>query len=245
MECQSLPVPLSITHRLVGMGILLASLAPVFIILFYIYFRDKYEKEPLKMLVKAILGGILIILPVIFVERWLSALAPFSGKVGQAAWHAFVVAGSTEEVFKFLALYLLIWKSPSFNEKFDGIVYAVFVSLGFAAVENVMYVMDGGLQTAAIRAFTAVPAHAIFGISMGYYLGIAHMYEELRKTYLLRALLIPILLHGVYDFILMVEIGWLLILFIPYVILLYVLGMRKMKTLSDASVFKPLDEAVE
>ena len=221
------------------MAVLLASLAPVFIILLYIYFRDKYEKEPLGMLVKALLGGVLIILPVIFVERWLMALSPFTSKVGAAAWHAFVVAGSTEEVFKYLALYLLIWKSPSFNEKFDGIVYAVFVSLGFAAVENVMYVMDGGLQTAAIRALTAVPAHAIFGVTMGYYLGIAHMYEELRKEYLLRAIAIPILLHGIYDFILMVEIGWLLLLFIPYVVLLYVMGMKKLKVLSNASVFKP------
>lgn len=224
------------------MAILLASLAPVFIILFYIYFRDKYDKEPLGMLLKALLGGILIILPVIFVERHLSSLSPFAGKVGAAAWHAFAVAGFTEEVFKYLALYLLIWKSPSFNEKFDGIVYAVFVSLGFAAVENVMYVMEGGLQTAAIRAITAVPAHAIFGVTMGYYLGIAHMYEELRKQYLLRAIAIPVLLHGIYDFILMVEIGWLLILFIPYVVLLYVMGIKKMKALSNASVFKPVDD---
>jgi len=227
------------------MAVLLASLAPVLIILFYIYFRDKYEKEPLGMLVKALLGGVLIILPVIIVERWLSALSPFSGKVGAAAWHAFVVAGSTEEIFKYLALYLLIWKSPSFNEKFDGIVYAVFVSLGFAAVENVMYVMEGGLQTAAIRALTAVPAHAIFGVTMGYYLGIAHMYEELKKEYLLRAIAIPVLLHGIYDFILMVEIGWLLILFIPYLVLLYIMGIKKMKTLSNASVFKPVDETKE
>jgi RsiW-degrading membrane proteinase PrsW (M82 family) len=227
------------------MAILLASLAPVFIILFYIYFRDKYEKEPLRMLVKALLAGVLVILPVIFVEQWLSALSPFSGKVGAAAWHAFVVAGTTEEVFKYLALYLLIWKSPSFNEKFDGIVYAVFVSLGFAAVENVMYVLEGGMQTAAIRALTAVPAHAIFGVTMGYYVGIAHMYEELRKSYLQRAIFVPLLLHGIYDFILMVEIGWLLVLFVPYVILLYVMGMKKMKALSDTSVFKPVDEATD
>jgi RsiW-degrading membrane proteinase PrsW (M82 family) len=227
------------------MAVLLASLAPVLIILFYIYFRDKYEKEPLGMLIKALLAGVLIILPVILVERWLSALSPFSGKVGAAAWHAFVVAGSTEEIFKYLALYLLIWKSPSFNEKFDGIVYAVFVSLGFAAVENVLYVMEGGLQTAIMRALTAVPAHAIFGVTMGYYLGIAHMYEELRKQYLLRAITIPVLLHGIYDFILMVEIGWLLILFIPYVVLLYIMGIKKMKALSNASVFKPVDETIK
>ena len=224
------------------MIILLASLAPVFIILFYIYFRDKYEKEPLSLLIKSVVAGILVVLPVIFVERLLLGLMPPFGKVAAAAYHAFVVAGSTEEVFKFLALYLLIWKSPSFNEKFDGIVYAVFVSLGFAAVENIMYVMDGGVQTALIRAFTAVPAHALFGVTMGYYLGIAHMYDELRKPYLRKALLIPILLHGIYDFILMVEVGWLLALFVPYVIGLYIMGMRKLKVLSDASIFKPLTE---
>jgi len=188
------------------MAVLLASLAPVLIILFYIYFRDKYDKEPLGLLLKALLMGIVIIVPVIFIERLLMNLMPQSSKVAAAAYHAFVVAGSTEELFKFLALYLLVWKSPSFDEKFDGIVYAVFVSLGFAGVENVLYVMDGGMQTALTRALTAVPAHAIFGITMGYYLGIAHMYKELQGPYLARALLVPILLHGIYDFILMVEV---------------------------------------
>jgi RsiW-degrading membrane proteinase PrsW (M82 family) len=224
------------------MAVLLASLAPVLIILFYIYFRDKYDKEPLGLLLKALLMGIVVIIPVIFIERMLMILMPQSSKVAAAAYHAFVVAGSTEELFKFLALYLLVWKSPSFNEKFDGIVYAVFVSLGFAGVENVLYVMDGGMQTALTRALTAVPAHAIFGITMGYYLGIAHMYKELKGPYLARALLVPILLHGIYDFILMVEVGWLLLLFIPYVIALYIMGMKKMKEHSDTSVFKPMEE---
>jgi len=224
------------------MTALLASLAPVLIILFYIYFRDKYEKEPLGMLIKALLLGVIIVLPVIFLERLLMSFMPQSGRVAAAAWHAFIVAGVSEELFKFLALYLLIWKSPSFNEKFDGIVYAVFVSLGFAGVENVLYVMDGGMQTALVRALTAVPAHAIFGITMGYYLGIAHMYKELRSSYLMRALLIPILLHGIYDFILMVEVDWLLLLFLPFVIALYIMGMKKMKVLSDTSIFKPIEE---
>ena len=224
------------------MAVLLASLAPVFIILFYIYFRDKYEKEPLGMLIKALLLGIVIVIPVIFVERMLMILMPQSSKVAEAAYHAFVVAGSTEELFKFLALYLLVWKSPNFNEKFDGIVYAVFVSLGFAGVENVLYVMDGGMQTALTRALTAVPAHAIFGITMGYYLGIAHMYRELKGKYLTRALLVPILLHGIYDFILMVEVDWLLLFFVPFLIVLYIMGIKKMKVLSDTSIFKPLEE---
>ena len=159
--------------------------------------------------------------------------------MGGAAYNAFLVAGTTEEVFKFLALYLLIWKSPSFNEQFDGIVYAVFVSLGFAAVENVMYVLESGYETAAIRAITAVPAHAIFGITMGYYFGIAHRYNEIRKSHIRKAIGVPILLHGIYDFILMVEVTWLLILFVPYVVFLYAGGARKLRTLSEASVFKP------
>lgn len=190
------------------------------------------------LLAKALVVGMLIVIPIIFVERLLMGLMSPMGKVGEAAYRAFVVAGGTEEVFKYLALYLLIWKSPNFNEQFDGIVYAVFISLGFAAVENVMYVMDSGLQTAILRAITAVPAHAIFGITMGYFFGIARRYKEVRKAYLRRALWIPILLHGIYDFILMVEIGWLLILFIPYVMYLYIAGGKKLKILSEASVFR-------
>jgi RsiW-degrading membrane proteinase PrsW (M82 family) len=223
------------------MILLIASLAPVFIILFYIYFRDKYDKEPIGLLVKAVVAGLVIVLPVIFVERLLMGLMPPMEKISSAAYNAFVVAATTEELFKFVALYLLVWKSPSFNEKFDGIVYAVFVSLGFAAVENIMYVMDSGMQTAIMRSLTAVPAHALFGVTMGYYLGIARMYDELRKPYLWKALLIPILLHGIYDFILMVEIGWLLTLFVPYVAVLYILGMKKMKVLSNASIYKPIE----
>ena len=226
------------------MVVIFASLAPVFIILFYIYFRDKYEKEPIGLLVKSLVSGMVIVLPILYVERFLAGIMPPLGKIGSAAYHAFVVAGMTEELFKILILCILIWKSPRFNEKFDGIVYAVFVSLGFAAVENILYVMDGGIQTAMVRAITAVPAHALFGITMGYYLGTAHMYEELRKPYLRKAILVPISLHGVYNFILMVEVDWLLLLFIPYILGLYILGMKKIRILSNASVFKPPPEEV-
>ena len=221
------------------MGVFLSAIAPVFIIALYIYFRDKYEKEPLLLLAKALAVGMLTVIPILFVERFLMGVMPPLGKVGAAAYQAFLVAGTSEELFKFLALYLLIWNSPSFNEQFDGIVYAVFVSLGFATVENIMYVTEGGIHTAAVRAITAVPAHAIFGITMGYYFGIARRYSELKKVYIRRALWVPILLHGIYDFILMVGIPWLLALFIPFVIYLYITGGKKLKILSEASVFNP------
>ncbi|MDX2430829.1 MAG: PrsW family glutamic-type intramembrane protease [Bacteroides sp.] len=240
MDLSADPTADPTAHLLVGsMGIFLSAIAPVFIIALYIYFRDKYEKEPLILLAKALALGMLTVIPIFFIERFLMGVMPPIGRVGGAFYQAFVVAAGTEEVFKFLALYLLIWKSPSFNEQFDGIVYAVYVSLGFAAVENVMYVMDGGYETAALRALTAVPAHAIFGITMGYFFGIARRYGELRKGYMRRALLVPILIHGLYDFILMVGSSWLLLLFVPYVIYLYIAGGKKLKILSEASIFRP------
>jgi RsiW-degrading membrane proteinase PrsW (M82 family) len=224
------------------MVVLITSLAPVLIIIFYVYFRDKYDREPLGLLLRAVMLGLVIVLPIILMERFLVKIMPPLGEAGEAFYHAFLVAGTSEELFKFLALYLLIWKSPSFNEKFDGIVYAVFISLGFAAVENVMYVLEGGTRTALLRALTAVPAHALFGITMGYYFGVAHMYNELRKEYILKSLLIPILLHGVYDFLLMIRREWLLVAFVLYVVYLYLNGFKKMRILSDSSIYKPLEK---
>jgi RsiW-degrading membrane proteinase PrsW (M82 family) len=220
------------------MKILVLALAPVFIILIYIYLRDKYEKEPIGLLLKSILAGAIIVLPVIFAEQLISAVNPFNGKLLNAAWSAFAVAAFTEELFKFAALWFLIWKNPNLNEPFDGIVYAVFISLGFAGVENVLYVSQGGLEVAVSRAITAVPAHALFGVRMGYYFGIASMYPELRSRYLRLALWIPVLLHGIYDFILFVEVEILLLVFAGYMIYLYYAGFKQMKVVSDASVFK-------
>jgi RsiW-degrading membrane proteinase PrsW (M82 family) len=224
------------------MQALIISLAPVFVILFYVYFRDKYEKEPFAMLVKAIVIGILAVIPVLFTGHFLEGVKPQLPMIGDAFYTSFITAGLIEESFKFIGLYILIWRNPNFNEKFDGIVYAVFVSLGFAAVENIMYVAEGGNRVALVRALTAVPAHALFGIRMGYYLGVAHMYKELRRPFLLKALFIPVLLHGIYDFMLLSKINLLLLAFIPYLVWLYYSGFHEMKVISDASVFKPLEE---
>jgi RsiW-degrading membrane proteinase PrsW (M82 family) len=220
------------------MDLLLISLAPVVIILIYVYFRDKYEKEPIKLLIKALVAGMLAVIPILFVETFLIGFYTMEDGLFGTFWHAFVVAGFTEELFKFIALYIIIWRNPNFNEKFDGIVYAVYVSLGFAIIENIMYVTGYGFDVGLRRAWTAVPAHAIFGITMGYYFGIAHMYKELRKSYLRKAFLVPFLLHGIYDFILMAGIPQLLILFIPFLIFLYISGLKRMKTISDTSIFK-------
>jgi RsiW-degrading membrane proteinase PrsW (M82 family) len=217
---------------------LILSLAPVVIIAAYIYYRDKYDKEPLPLLLKALAAGIAIVVPIVFIEQFLSLFVPlFPGILG-AAYHGFVVAGFTEESFKFLALYLLFWRSNVFSEKFDGIVYATFISLGFAGVENVLYVFKYGYSTGLTRAWTAVPAHAVFGVTMGFYAGMARFYDKGKKELLKKALMIPIGLHGLYDFILMTGYDWLLIFFSIFVFFLYLSALERIKTLSDQSIFK-------
>ena len=222
------------------MNLLLISVAPVAIILVYVYYRDKYEKEPISLLTKGLVAGMLTVLPIIVVERAISATLPYFlyGKIGMAFGNAFLVAALCEETFKLLAVYMLIWKNPNFNERFDGIVYAVFVSLGFALVENIMYVFSNGLSVGISRAFTAVPAHAMFGIMMGYYLGLAKFITTSRFKYLALAFFVPFLFHGLYDFILMVKIQWVLLLFFPFLIYLMYRTQIRMKEHEENSVFK-------
>lgn len=211
------------------MNIAIVALAPVVIILVYIYVRDKYEKEPISLLLKSLGIGALIVIPVVFVETLLGAIMPYFSEMGTAFYDAFVVAAFTEEAFKFLVLYLLIRKNLAFNERFDGIVYAVFISLGFASVENVLYVYEGGLDVGLMRAFTAVPAHALFGVSMGYYFALSKFETESTDMNMFKAFAVPFVLHGIYDFILMTGHPYLLFAFIPFLIYLWWSGMKKIK----------------
>jgi len=219
------------------MNLLILSLAPVFIIGGYIYFRDKYEKEPIKLLLLALFLGALTVIPIMLLESFLNSFTQIFSGLAAAAWNAFIVAAFSEELFKFIALYLLIWKSPEFNEKFDGIVYAAFISLGFAGVENILYVMGNGFGTGISRALTAVPAHAIFGITMGFYLGMAKFYEKKRYQLKMKALLYPIILHGIYDFILFTQIEWLILVFAGFLVFLYISGLKRIKELSKQSIY--------
>lgn len=219
-------------------NLLFISLAPVLIIAFYIYSRDKYEKEPVILLLKALLTGVLIVLPVVLIEKLLSMPLKNMEGLYAAAYTAFVIAGFTEEAIKFTALCIFIWNDRNFNEKFDGIVYSVFIALGFAGIENVLYVFTGGYGVGLIRALTAVPAHALFGIVMGYYFGLARFTPSRRTIYLFLAFVLPFLFHGLYDFLLMSNSPVLLIIFIPVFIYFWVTGFKKMSVLSDASAFR-------
>jgi len=219
---------------------ILIALAPVAILVFYTYHRDKYDKEPIGWLITALFLGGIIAVPVIFVENILSELGTGLQGLYGSAFSAFVVASFTEESFKLFAFAMVFVFNKKFNELFDGIVYATFISLGFAAVENVMYVMEHGNQVGLLRGITAVPAHALFGITMGFYYSSGRFYpSERRKAYPL-CFLMPFLLHGVYDFILFSEKNMLLLLFIPFMIYLWYISLKKMKLHSESSIFKPV-----
>jgi RsiW-degrading membrane proteinase PrsW (M82 family) len=219
-------------------NLLFISLAPILIIAFYIYNRDKYEKEPIPLLLRALLAGVLIVLPVVLIEKLLSMPSEMMEGLPAAAYTAFVVAGLTEEGIKFLAFCFFFWNNKNFNEKFDGIVYSVYIALGFAGIENILYVFSGGYGVGLIRALTAVPAHALFGIVMGYYFGLAKFNQTQRKGYLILAFVLPLLFHGLYDFLLMSNSPILLILFVPIFIFFWIGGFKKMTIASDASSFR-------
>jgi RsiW-degrading membrane proteinase PrsW (M82 family) len=224
------------------MYLLLLALAPAIILMMYVYFRDKYEKEPVKLILKGILLGAIVIFPVGLVENFLIGFGTGLAKIPKAAYDGFIVAGFTEEAFKYFMVFILIWRNRNFNEKFDGIVYAVSVALGFAAIENLFYVFsNNSMQVGMLRAFTAVPGHTIFGIVMGFYLGLARFSEKERGKWLLRAFIVPFLLHGVYDFLIMSGHPVLLLAFIPFLVYMYRVGLRRMRELNEQSVFNPVN----
>ena len=192
-------------HAMTYILILAVALLPAVLLLVYIYKRDP-SPEPIPMLKKAFLYGMMICLPVSVAEMILqfgifgaNSNAPTSF-VG-AAVESFFVAALVEESFKLLALWWILRKNSYFDEHFDGIVYAVFVSLGFAAIENVMYLFSNSgdwLSVGLARAFLAVPGHYAFGVLMGYYYS---MYYFVQRTSFNRFMILgaPIIAHGIYD----------------------------------------------
>lgn len=208
------------------------AIIPAAVIILGIYLSDRNDREPLKVLLITYILGALTVIPSIIVEEILIAFNIFPGVFG-AFYNAFIVAGLTEEYFKRLAVLKYPYKTKFFNEKLDGIVYCVFATMGFATVENVIYVVYRYTNNPFIglyRGIFSVPAHAVFGITMGYYLSLAKFDTNLerKKMNMRKSLYMPVLMHGMFDFILMAEIPQLTLLFVPYSIFLWVLNQRKL-----------------
>jgi len=217
------------------------ALIPVVGLLFFIYFKDRKEKEPFRLLVALFFAGMGTSVTAIIAENIgqtvLEVIFPYTPVLKALALAIFIVAPA-EELGKFLVLRLITWKNRHFNYSYDAIVYAVFVSLGFAALENVGYVFSSGIVTAVVRMFTAVPGHACYAVFMGFFYSKAKDASITGKSgkcfiNILLSIIVPILIHGVYDAILMganaigedvaIVIG--VVLWIVFVIVLFIVSI--------------------
>ena len=217
-----------------------AALVPAVVLLFYVYRHDKIEKEPPKLLALMLLGGVLATLFSLVLET-----------VGQSILNqfffyptplyyillAFIVVACVEEGGKLLFLKLFSWKKPDFNYVFDAVVYAVFVSLGFAAFENVKYVFSYGLVTAALRAVTAVPGHLSFSVFMGIFYGRAKLCEVYgdrpgKAKNLALSYFVPVFFHGFYDACAMIGGTVATLVFLAFVVVMYIIVFRLLRAAS-------------
>lgn len=225
------------------------AIAPIIVLLLYIYIKDKYEKEPKILILKCFLMGVLSCLPIVYIEGFLNNFNKYIELYFyRAVYTSFVVASFTEEVFKFLIFILLILKIKKnniyFNEPFDALVYSVSISLGFASIENILYVLSpsmGGVSTGILRSIFSVPAHAIFGVYMGKYLGYYKFSKKKildKKIYMIKALLIGITVHGIYDLLLFSDIKYIQVLFIIYYIYILTGAKKILKQFIIVSPFK-------
>ncbi len=212
----------------VGLAIL-----PTVVLIIIVLRIDRYNVEPAPLLRRIFLFGVLAAVPAIIVEGALKNLIFFGG-IMALLFENFIVIALTEEFFKRRAVLPRVMNEEAFDERLDGIVYCVMASLGFATIENIMYVISYWSSDPYLwisRGLLSVPAHMMFGVIMGYYLSRAKFCTnpKLQKSYMARSLWIPVLFHGIYDFIILSQIQILLILFIPFVIFMWIYSIRKIR----------------
>lgn len=189
-------------------GLIALALAPAICVIAIVFFQDKHEREPLKYTLFAFLLGIMSF----YISLWLGQqimtlyqeLLPVGATPNPngflfSLFFSFVTIALSEELAKFLFCATVLYRSPEFDDPYDGIFYCVVISMGFASIENLIFVLEGGYNVALLRMLTSVPAHAFFGSLMGYFLGLAK-FRERKMLYFVTALLAATVLHGTYDF---------------------------------------------
>jgi len=227
------------------------SVLPSIILMWVVYKEDKIEKEPLGLLTALFFIGGISIIPAAFIESYLGGIGSslISGTSNFTLFiKAFIGIALVEEGIKFMILKIGTWKNKNFNYTFDAIVYATFVSLGFATFENILYVLSSGVFTAILRAITSIPGHMTFGVLMGIYYGRAKVCENNRNIAgkngnLAFCLTIPVLLHGLFDFCLFTKNGWFLLIFLALIISIYVISFRSINkySRSDSKINKSIE----
>lgn len=218
--------------------VLILGLLPVILLLRRIYKMDSIEREPVGLIIKLLIFGALTTIAAGFVEEVLGGLLwYFGGRLPEPVYYAaqyFLVVGLVEEGVKYIALKKGTWYHPAFNYRFDAVVYSVAVALGFAACENILYILNWGIGVAPIRAITAIPMHCICGVFMGHYYGEAKLAESWHdwgtmSRYLFAAWFIPMLLHGFYDFAASSQDPFLSTLFLIYVVIVDIVAFLRIK----------------
>lgn len=222
--------------------LLLLAILPVILLLFFIYAKDSYEKEPLPLLVGLFFLGVGSAIPAVLLEQLLeSVIDPMFGVPRNAPTYAyyfimaFIGVAIVEEFVKFMAAFFITWNHPAFNFKFDGIVYCFYSSMGFALIENILYIFgqsSGGLKMAIGRALLAIPAHGMFSVFMGYYYGEAKYNKVIGNKdgvtkNILRGFFTAAALHGFYDFCLFTQKILFIVIFLAFVIVADIITIRK------------------
>ena len=213
--------------------LLMMAVLPAVVLLVYIYRMDPVDKEPASLLLGLLFAGMLSTVPALIIEVLLTDLL-FGGveptDLDSILVYNFLVVALTEEACKYVALKRRTWESREFDQVFDGIVYAVFVGLGFAIAENILYVFQFGPSTAVVRAFTAIPGHCMFAVFMGFFYGRARA-DASRGRPVLRAnssacaIVVPVILHGSYDTLASIELYGSQAAFLVLLIIIVVAGM--------------------
>jgi len=193
------------------MGLLALAIAPGIFLSLFIYYKDKYNKEPLGLLLLTFILGMLSVVPAFLLE--VSSMRLVEKQMGDGilytAIFSYIIVALSEEGSKYLVLRYYAFRRKAFDDPFDGIVYSMMVGMGFATLENIAYVMENGLATGITRMFLSVPAHATFAVLMGYFVGLAKFDPARRGRYLFMAIFWPVLFHGTFDFFLFLGKTWL------------------------------------
>lgn len=226
--------------------LLLLAVLPVILILYFVYNKDK-DKEPLLLLLSFFFKGIGSCFLVLAISEILGAFLPFMNKeltsmsFIEILLYSFVGVALVEEVCKWIMVYTNGYNHKEFDEIYDILVYSIFVSLGFAFFENILYVFGSGkLSIAILRAVSAVPGHACDAVFMGYYLSLAKQCKVLKKTkqetnFKIKSIVVPTVLHGIYDFCLLSGNSLFVIIFLVFVVYLYIMSVTKLNKLAKAN----------
>ena len=233
--------------------LLVLPILPAIALMFLVYKQDRIEKEPKELVVYLMLLGAVSCLPAMGLEHMADAILKYQSEHNDISatvyniYSNFLGVALMEEGVKHLAARQITWKHPSFDYTLDGVVYCVASSLGFAALENILYFATSGMSQnlALMRALTAVPGHCIFGIYMGHFLGKAKRCKRQKDTVgkwfnMFLSMFVPVMIHGFYDFVINQvqssgdESSLWFVLFLVFIITLDVVAIIQIKGFSKA-----------